>query len=204
MKYTIVMVIVFGSLLSGSIQNSKFTFMPQSAAACDYCLLTQGLSPLETTHGFGFRLDGRYTVLNSKFSGSDKIENHEGEKETHFTTQITAFYNLTERFTLIGILPVPRRSVSLHAEDADDREEDMHGDDAIHSHNANGSSFNVGDLNIMGRYTFFSKQRCWRCKPELRFLPAQPVNWTIAMNSLTPIFNRERVPGIFWPGWHLI
>lgn len=50
--------------------------------ACEYCLLTQGLSPLQTTTGLGIRIDERYTVLSDVYDGKDKIDNP-GNKETH-------------------------------------------------------------------------------------------------------------------------
>ncbi len=153
------------ALLLGGTENSRFSLLPTKASACDYCLLTQGLSPLETTHGFGFRVDGRYTRLNSVFSGSSEVENHDNEKETHFTTQFTGFYNASDRLTLIAIMPIPRRSVSLTLEnepghddgEAGDGHADEHTDELVHGHSAPGTAFSAGDLNLLGRYTFFSK-----------------------------------------------
>lgn len=154
MQKRIMMLVLVGVLLLGGTEDQKFTIAPGSAVACDYCLLTQGLSPLETTRGFGFRLDGRYTVLNSLYTGINEIENHDGEKESHFTTQLTAFYNLTDRFTLIGVLPFPHREISLdeHAEDIPQVQEEPE-----HGHHSPGSSFGVGDLTLLGRYKILSK-----------------------------------------------
>lgn len=165
MRKTVLTMVFLGGGLLGNQQNSTFGLSPGAAWACDYCLLTQGLSPLETTHGFGFRVDGRYTVLNSVFSGSSEIENHDNEKESHFTTQLTGFFNASDRLTLIAILPVANRKVSLEMEDAhghDDGDshadgEDAHDSSPVHSHNAPGSAFSISDLTLMGRYTFFRR-----------------------------------------------
>lgn len=166
MKKLAVLVVLLGSVFLGSSQKNTFKLSPKSASACDYCLLTQGLSPLETTHGFGFRVDGRYTVLNTMFSGTKEVVNHDHERESHFTTQFTGYYNLSERLTLITVLPVAKRKISLDVEDSHGDEDETHGpeeDEAehnnapLHSHSAPGTVFNFGDLNIISRYTFFSK-----------------------------------------------
>lgn len=160
MRKIIFLFVWIGGVLLGSSEDSVFNLWPTSGFACDYCLLTQGLSPLETTQGLGLRLDERYTVLHSMFSGSQEVTNHDNEKETHFTTQVTAFYNINERFTIIGILPIPRRSVSVNPEDThahEDEAQATQNEGPVHSHSASGSAFNISDLTIMGRYTFLRK-----------------------------------------------
>lgn len=157
MKNIIGLAVFIGSVFLGSNQNNTLNIYPSTILACDYCLLTRGFAPLETMQGFGVRVDARYTVLNSVFSGTTHVINHDGEKETHFTTQLTMFYNFSDKFTILGILPIPRRSISLssqetHTHEGDDEEE--HGRGPIHKHSASGSAFNLGDLNILGRYTF--------------------------------------------------
>ncbi|RMH89442.1 MAG: hypothetical protein D6681_14315 [Calditrichaeota bacterium] len=76
--------------------------------ACDYCMLTQGISPLETARGKGLRIDQRYARLATLFDHGTRIRNHD-ELETHWTTQITGFYSLTPRLTLIATVPIVRR-----------------------------------------------------------------------------------------------
>lgn len=92
------------------------------AAACDYCLLTQGISPLETSHGIGLRLDQRYTRLGVLLDSGQKIDNHDA-LETHRTTQLTAFYSPKPRVTLIGVVPFVRRF------EREGEERDHHHDD---------------------------------------------------------------------------
>lgn len=147
-------------VLFGSVSDTTFNILPSALQACDFCLMTRGFAPLEILPGPGFRVDARYTVLNSLYSGSNRLSNPSGEKETHFTTQLTLYYNVSGKFTVLGILPLPRRSVSLN--DIEDHDGDHHHSDGedpdhgglIHSHSAEGSSFSVGDLNILARYTF--------------------------------------------------
>ncbi|MFQ5605136.1 MAG: transporter [bacterium] len=158
MKKLTSVVVFIGGVFLGSWQNSQFSIIPDSVSACDYCILTRGFTPPETLPGFGLRVDARYTLLNSVFSGTNQVINHSGEKETHFTTQITMFYNFSDKFSLVGILPVPRRSVSVNARaehhDGETEIEAAHGHDPVHRHTGSGTSFNLGDLNILGRYTF--------------------------------------------------
>src|SRR3989304_5685969 len=78
--------------------------------ACDYCLLTQGLSPLQTTTGLGIRIDERYTVLNSMYNGTDKVDNP-GNKETHLTTQVTGFYAINPDLTALVVIPYVRTTM---------------------------------------------------------------------------------------------
>ncbi|MFQ5771226.1 MAG: transporter [bacterium] len=157
MKKIICITVFIGGVFLGSSQNNAVGIYPTAILACDYCLLTRGFSPLEIIPGFGVRVDARYTVLNSVFTGTNQVTNHVGEKETHFTTQLTMFYNFSQEFTVLGILPIPKRSVSLspgdtHSHDENVEEGSDHG--PVHRHNASGSSFNFGDLNILARYTF--------------------------------------------------
>ncbi len=160
MKKLLIIVTFIAPLLLGSSQNSGFTLSPTIASACDYCLLTRGFEPLETLRGFEFGLDTRYTVLNSVFSGTRKVMNRNDEKETHFTTQFRLTYNLSSRVTISGILPVPRRSVSLlsteaeHGHEAEEGGHEEHNTGAVHQHNVRGSALHFGDLTVLGKYTF--------------------------------------------------
>ena len=108
--------------------------------ACDYCLLTQGLSPLQTTTGLGIRIDERYTVLNSMYNGTDKVDNP-GNKETHLTTQVTGFYAINPDLTALVVIPYVRKTM---------KEED--GGVFVE-----GKATGLGDLALMGRYTFYKR-----------------------------------------------
>ena len=108
--------------------------------ACDYCLLTQGLSPLQTTTGLGIRIDERYTVLNSMYKGTDKVDNP-GNKETHLTTQVTGFYAINPDLTALVVIPYVRKTM---------KEED--GGVFVE-----GKATGLGDLALMGRYTFYKR-----------------------------------------------
>ena len=91
-------------------------FSVGSLLACDYCLLTQGISPLETSKGLGLRVDERYTRLSTLFDHGTKMDNS-NELETHWTTQFSAFYNVKSRLTLVAFVPYVRRYEREVAED---------------------------------------------------------------------------------------
>ena len=130
-----------------------------SVFACDYCLLTQGISPLETARGVGLRVDQRYTRLATLFDHGEKIGNN-GALETHWTTQLTGFYSVTPRFTMTAVVPVVRR---FEAEGVTIIEEGgalakrAPGTARILHSGENGSSFGLGDIALIGRYQFMNR-----------------------------------------------
>ncbi len=58
-----------------------------------YCLLTQGIFPLETANGIGLRLDERYTRLSTLIDAAGNEIDSQGALETHWTTQFTGLYS---------------------------------------------------------------------------------------------------------------
>lgn len=131
--------------------------------ACDYCLLTQGISPLETSRGIGFRLDERYTRLTTFLDNGREIPNT-GSIESHWTTQATAFWSVRPKLTLVAVVPVVRRlqdgpsSPTLPQPGGaafgtgGPRYRQLHGDEEV-----NGTTFGLGDISLVGRYQLFQK-----------------------------------------------
>ena len=76
--------------------------------SCDYCLLVQGVSPLETAIGKGLRFDQRYTRLSTLFDNGEEI-NNEGISETHWTSQFSGFYSFTPQIMMLAVVPVVKR-----------------------------------------------------------------------------------------------
>ena len=112
--------------------------------ACDYCLLSQGLSPLQTTTGVGIRIDERYTVLNDMYKGTEKADNP-GNEETHLTTQVTGFYAVNPDITAFVVIPYVKRTHKEWHEEPMGLE--------LHEGEATG----LGDIVLMGRYTFYKR-----------------------------------------------
>ncbi len=140
---------------------------------CDYCLLTQGISPLETSRGVGLRIDERYTRLSTLFDHGDRVD-HTNDLETHWTTQVTGFYSLTPRLTLSAVIPFARR----FEREGDEGNQGavttstplplpgqlyktggvgsvqgvLHGEEG-----ASGSSFGLGDITLLARYQVYQR-----------------------------------------------
>lgn len=135
--------------------------------ACDYCLLTQGISPLETSHGFGFRIDERYTRLSTLTENRRRIPNPDDEIETHWTTQLTGFYSVTPRLTLTAVVPVARRfgrESEIPLPDA--VVSPMRGSQLFSKSNSvsgiqheggSGSSFGLSDITVLGRFQLLQR-----------------------------------------------
>jgi hypothetical protein len=110
--------------------------------ACDYCLLTQGLSPLQTSTGIGLRIDERYTVLNKMYDGKDKVDNP-GNKETFLTTQVTGFYAINPELTALLVVPYAKKTMK----EVDETTGDV----------MKGDATGLGDIALMGRYIFYKR-----------------------------------------------
>ncbi|MBI3398879.1 MAG: transporter [Deltaproteobacteria bacterium] len=110
--------------------------------SCDYCMLSQGLSPLQTTTGIGLRVDERYTVLNKMYKGTSEV-NNPGNEETHLTTQVTAFYAINPDLTAMALAPYVRRTMKEW--------------DNVEMKFMKGEASGLGDIVLMGRYTFYRR-----------------------------------------------
>ncbi len=116
--------------------------------ACDYCLIGQGISPLQTQQGAGLRWSQRYTSLDSVYSGTDEVPNP-GVKEQFWTTDIAGFYGVTERFMLLINTPLRR---------TDGNGELIEGEDgATDVEHVRGDATGVGDVSLLARYTVFER-----------------------------------------------
>lgn len=80
-----------------------------TAWACDYCIASQGISPVELG-STGIRYDFRYLHLGSIFKGSTKIENPQGMEETFVTHQIGFNYRPVDALTISLLVPFSSRS----------------------------------------------------------------------------------------------
>jgi hypothetical protein len=85
------------------------------AEACDYCLISQGASPLDTVNGRGLRITERYTNLDSVYDGSHELANP-GASETYYTTELTGFWSPRAWLTLLAVVPVRVTQVDGHLE----------------------------------------------------------------------------------------
>jgi hypothetical protein len=119
-----------------------------NAAACDYCLISQGISPLLTQNGAGLKVAQRYTRLDNVYNGTDKVDNP-GVKEEYWSTELSGFYGFTDRFLVLVDLPLRKTRGDgelMEGPGGEPEREDM-----------TGGATGRGDVSVLGRYTVFSR-----------------------------------------------
>jgi hypothetical protein len=138
--FRLVVILVVVHALSYTLLHGQ-AIDPRSSVAdeinrCDFCLASQGISPLEIGAS-GVRVDIRYLRVGTPFLDGTKAENPEQELETHLTQQYSLFYALSSRFTLAGFVPLSKRH-SEHVTEAGDL--------------VTGNQFGVADIMLLLRY----------------------------------------------------
>ncbi len=136
------------------------------AQACDYCLISQGISPLDTVNGKGLRITQRYTELDRVYDGENELLNP-GAEEQYYTTEIGGFWSPLPRLTLIGVLPLRVTRIDGHLEhghgegahedEHEQHEHEEHGHDEAatalptveHQH---GGDEGLGDMSLLARF----------------------------------------------------
>lgn len=118
------------------------------ALACDYCLLGQGISPLQTQNGSGVRLSARYTLLDSVYEGTDEVSNP-GVKERYWTTDVAGFYSLNDRFLVL--VNVPLRKTDGDGELTEGPNGEPEREDST------GGASGLGDVSLIARYRLFGR-----------------------------------------------
>ncbi len=124
-------------------------FMTDISNACDFCLLSQGISPLDTMKGTGIKISERYTVLDQMYQGTSEKENP-GAKETHWTTELTGFYGITPEFMMMAVVPYKMGNTSGEA--------DVTATPAVLDSSMAGKASGLGDVALIGRYTFLKSE----------------------------------------------
>jgi hypothetical protein len=110
--------------------------LPSSVEYCDYCLASQGISPLEVGSS-GVRADLRYLTLGTIYQDGRKTENTERELETHLTQQYSVYFSLSPRFSAGAFVPIAKR----HSEQLNEAGEMV-----------TGNVFGLADISILLRY----------------------------------------------------
>jgi hypothetical protein len=117
-------------------RGATLTEFPNAVSYCDYCLASQGISPLEVG-STGLRVDVRYLSLGSLYQDGAKVENSERELETHFTQQYSLYYSFLPRFSLGAFVPIAKR----HSEQLNEAGQVV-----------TGNEFGLADLTLLLRY----------------------------------------------------
>lgn len=119
------------------------------AFACDYCILSTGISPLDTIKGSGMRVNSRYTLMDKTYKGTEEIKTAGRPKEEFWTTEITGFFGVTEDFTVLGVVPLKRNKMRGHLHVRGDGELEIHGD--------KGNESGLGDIAVLGRLSLLRR-----------------------------------------------
>jgi hypothetical protein len=108
----------------------------QAVQSCDFCLCSQGISPLEAGSS-GIRVDSRYLQDGTVYLNGSKVANASKQFETYFTQQFSFLYAASPSLTISAIVPVP----SKHTQSYDDD-----------GNYVTGNSFGLGDISLLARY----------------------------------------------------
>jgi hypothetical protein len=120
-----------------------------SSLACDFCMLSQGISPLDTIKGSGIKIMERYSLLDQVYTGTSKQTNP-GAKEEHWTTELTGFYGITPDFMVLAVLPYKNGKTT--------GELDLTVTPPALDPAGAGKASGIGDVALMGRYTFLKRE----------------------------------------------
>ncbi len=127
-----------------------FVSLAHTAIACDFCLLSQGISPLDTIKGAGIKVSERYSVLDQVSRGTSEKTNP-GAKETHWTTELTGFYGVTPDLMLIAVMPYKNGMTTGELMQNNDGSLDL-------DREGSGRASGLGDVAVMARYSFLKKE----------------------------------------------
>ncbi len=124
--------------------------LTKAASACDWCLLSQGISPLETFNGAGVRVSQRYTRLTRIYNGTNRVKLDANPKEEYWSTEATGFYSFNDDTTLLVAVPYRKTKLdgdlNIKPDGTAEVQTDMKGEET-----------GLGDVSVMGRYAFFRR-----------------------------------------------
>lgn len=110
-----------------------------SANACDFCMLGQGLNPYLTATGKGITIDTSFTESNAVYNRNSTIDS-QGKKESWLVYSLTGFYPVTDDLTLLLTLPFAIKNNFDY--------------DSTSNSNPGSSTQSIGDVSLTSRYTF--------------------------------------------------
>jgi hypothetical protein len=119
---------------------SLFLVLANTAQACDFCMLGQGISPYLTATGKGLTLDVNSVVSDHVYNHTKNISDGV-EKESWLIYSLTGFYPVTDDLTILVTLPyASKNNIDL------DEDTGM---------TPGTLTSGIGDLTVTGRYTLW-------------------------------------------------
>ncbi len=137
------------SFLSFLLALGIFIAASAIASACDFCLVSQGISPLETFKDSGIRINQRYSLMSKVYDGSESLSIDGEAKEEYWTTEIAGFFGITDDITLLTVIPIRKTILDGHLH--------IHEGNTAEVHPDKGDEYGLGDIALIGRYSFFKR-----------------------------------------------
>ncbi len=160
MKF-VICVLLFLSLSQTVDAQFCSSRLPQSPLSeCDYCIASQGVSPLEAGSS-GIRWDIRSLYLGSPYNGTTQLSKT-GATESYLTNQISGFYRISSAFTAVVMIPYTIRTAQEPLRSGDTTIVIHTGKNPQIQHNIDMGAttsteqvraFGLGDIIAMMRYT---------------------------------------------------
>lgn len=126
----------------------------ENVFACDFCLVSQGIAPLETQRGTGIKVNQRYARLRRVYSGKDELKYdallNPRPLEEYWTTEFTVFHALTDDLTLLVTAPFKKNTLRGHLHVAPDGTAEVHSE-------VKGDVTGLGDVSAIGRYALVKR-----------------------------------------------
>ncbi len=127
-----------------SIRGSDVRTNSGLVSECDFCLCSQGISPLEMGRT-GVRYDIRYLSLDQLYQDGKRVDNSTRDAETHLTQQFTMLYRIADNFSAIAIVPFANRQENV-----------LEPNDNRVLTNSAFSNTGFGDLSLFARYNLLN------------------------------------------------
>jgi hypothetical protein len=126
-------------------------YLAERGIACDYCISSQGISPVELG-STGIRYDLRYLHLGDIFHDGHRVENPLGAEETFITHQFSFHYRLGDALTFSLLLPFSSRSALITGPPEGDVHGIKGGQQPQHIETRSDKATGLGDMIVLAKY----------------------------------------------------
>jgi hypothetical protein len=114
---------------------------PTIISACDFCMCSQGISPLEMG-GSAIRYDVRYTELSHEYLNGERVPNATQTAETYLTNQMSLTYGIAPGLWASLIVPYAHKTES-----------------AVYPTSTLISNNGIGDVSLFARYNLIADHK---------------------------------------------
>jgi hypothetical protein len=132
--------LAIGALCFPSILVSQ-PLPPTIISACDFCMCSQGISPLEMG-GSAIRYDVRYTELSHEYVNGKRVPNVSQSSETYLTNQMSLTYGVAPGLWAALIVPYAHKTESV-----------------VNPTSSLISNDGIGDVSLLARYNLIADHK---------------------------------------------